>query len=225
MAYYEQSRLHTKLRFGVGRPEGPQSGYWTVKGVRRAGDLYIAYSDIRGDMFHISLHDNAEYWQLTVDHRDGRVERMQLSKPPPLRPGLNRAISLVSDPTPIDTPTPKKVHWDVNPALGTSRWFDVLIEEPFNGDHDFWPGKRSMGTELVGRVPLGEENTAVVVSREGVLPPDTIKFEDETLRDRLVEIAEDMEGTAVVCLFFQFEDGAWGARAGRVTQFHLNEAP
>ena len=73
-----------------------------------------------------------------------------------------------------------------------------------------------MGTDLVGRVPLGEENTAVVVTREGVLPPDTVRFSDEGTARRVVDLVEDPAGTTVACIFFQFEDDTWGARAGRV---------
>lgn len=225
MTYYERSQLHEKLRFGVGRSESSQSGYWTVKGVKRAADLYIAYSDIRGDMFHISLHDDAEHWQLTLDHLDGRTEHKKLSKPPPLGPGLNRAISLVADPAPVDTPTQKKVHWEAAPTSDTSRWFHVLMEEPFDGDYGSWPGQRSMGTKLVGRVRLGASSTAVVVTNEGALAPERIRLPDEEAKERFVELVGDPVGTTVLCIPFQMEDGTWGARAGRLAEVRRSNNP
>lgn len=155
-----------KIRFGLGEADGPRSGYWSVEASAR-GDVYVTYSDIRGDKSHVSLHADPEHWHVkVVTGEEETMHRLPLERPPELVPGYTRALQLRM-PSGLVTegrrPVLKRCNWVSAPSEPRFVSFDLFLERA-GANLSGWPGKNAMGTGFVGRMRLTDGGTAVVVS-------------------------------------------------------------
>lgn len=106
-----------------------------------------------------SLHESGDwrvafekdYFHSNVDWQEDRLID-QWPRPAELAPGFTLAYRIIVPravaTTPIESQADKKIHWIPSAPEGRAREIDVIITDsrrPVRG----WPGKESMGTELV----------------------------------------------------------------------------
>lgn len=167
------------VRFGVGSPTGLRSSIWRLWIEPAKGDIYIAARPI-GDEFKASLHQSGK-WRVayTEKHvagespvidpsRDRAVKKW--SRPPEFFPGLTHAFAIIIPCSEVvypahGRPTEGQVLWRPVPAAGHVTEFDVLVSTPACVVTD-WPGKRSMGTHLVGKLQFEAGDTVWIVAHE-----------------------------------------------------------
>jgi hypothetical protein len=168
------------IRFAVGSPNGPRGSIWRLWAKRN--DVYIAARDLGRD-FKASLHEFGGWREgLTAEHaakwgvpggQDRAVKLWQRHSE--FAPGMTLAFR-ISVPWSEVTPAPpladekRPIVWIPPPPVGAITAFTVLYLAPWVPVTG-WPGQRSMGTQLVGQVPLANGETVWVVVREEPLQP------------------------------------------------------
>jgi hypothetical protein len=156
-----------EIRFTVKADHG-SSPHWIVRVGATRSDVYVANSST-GSLFHVSLHEDPDHWHIKGQSRssgDSQDVWLRWERPTEFSPGFVRALDLTVTPAAIVTASDhnKQVVW--YPFSGPVRWvhFNVFLEHPLANRNDSWPGKRSMGTQLVGRLPMPSGWTVCVVA-------------------------------------------------------------
>lgn len=185
------------VRFAVGSPNGPRSSVWRVW-TGQDGSAYVSVRNIAGH-FKASLHparwriafaDLSEAQRIAVGRTptNRAIDLFPPSKE--LAPGIRRGFVIMVPTLGVRSPqgddvTRGEIHWLAPPpADGVVEITLVLTTAQTAG----WPGRRSMGTALVGRLPLPEDAVLWVVSRV-VQPPGSVI-------DRWTEILGSIAQTA-----------------------------
>lgn len=165
------------VRFAVGRPDGPRSGAWRVW-TERDGSLYIAARRI-ANSFKASLHpvgwriafsaQHADSAQSLVPRGTDRAVR-KFDRPAELAPGVTRAFSVLIPAAAALVPAyggseRGDIVWLPTPPADHVTEVSIILTNP-NTRTTGWPGKRGMGTSLVGRLHLANGESAWVVYRE-----------------------------------------------------------
>jgi hypothetical protein len=168
------------LRFGICDDRGHRAATWALsaQSSARKSDIYLACRSL-GGAFKMSLHDSGnwhiaytkEYFEMAVkgaipQHNDRFLEKW--SRPPETALGLTLAVRILTPAsavtTPIESTREKNVVWLQNAPTSKATEIDILISAPETRVTS-WPGKNSMGTELVGFLTLARGDTVWVVYR------------------------------------------------------------
>jgi hypothetical protein len=96
--------------------------------------------------------------------------------------------------------------------------FDVFIESE-GANFESWPGRTSMGTELLGRIPLAKGGTVCVVAH--VVPHEATSYQlpSPLTPDQVAAPREQIraaDGAARIALFGTADDGAPWMKNGPV---------
>ncbi len=135
----------------------------------------------------------------------------KFSPPSPVIPGLVRAFTLLvpaSEVQPLPGTVRRSVHWTPVPAVGQVVEFSLLLSEPgclVSG----WPGKRSMGTSLVGRLSLPDGRAAWVVSRVRLEASDERQAWDAWKRRALERLGTENVRQTRALSFGRAYNGSW----------------
>jgi len=148
-----------EIRFGA-TSGGLFSSNWTVRAAASRPEVYVAQRATGGFM-HISLHQDPDQWHMKVRLATGAVTK-EWPNPPPIGPGLTRALAIVITPAVVNRPGPPRPRVTWVEAV-PNKWleFNVLLEGA-NVAASTWPGQRSMNTSLVGRIPMGDGSRVCV---------------------------------------------------------------
>jgi hypothetical protein len=163
------------IRFAVGSPDGPRSSIWRVW-TERDGSVYLAVRKLAG-RFKASLHPRG--WRIAYASLSD-AQRLALGTPPTDRaidkflpspevaPGVRRGFVVLIPSLGISAPRDGEVangdiHW-LSPAPADHLVVEVslfLLAGPTEG----WPGRDSMGTQLLGSLPLQGDAAVWIVNR------------------------------------------------------------
>jgi hypothetical protein len=134
-------------------------------------------------------------------------------------PGFVRALDLTVTSSAIieRSDQRKQTYWYQFP--GPEHWvhFDLFLEHPFANRDDSWPGKRAMGTPLMGRLPLPSGWTVGVVADDEPGGTGQANFNTRGIRDlwRTRKQFLSSDG-AHVASFHRLRTGSIGIIHGRV---------
>jgi hypothetical protein len=174
-----------ELRFGA-TSGALFSSTWTVRAAANRPELYVAQRATGGFM-HISLHDDPDYWHMKVRLATGDVTKAW-PRPPPIGPGLTRALAIVVTPAVVDRPISTRRRQTTWIALVPNKWleFNLLIEDA-TVSTSTWPGQRAMGTSLVGRIAMSNGSRACVTVHpiEPVIGKSTFPTPSQAERRRI----------------------------------------
>lgn len=165
------------LRFGIADGAGHRAATWKLwtDGRGAKADLYLACRALGGHLkssLHASGQWHTAYSQKTFDAnvkevvpegKDRFIERWP--RPNPLAPGVVLAFRIVTPASSVRrpiTPSDAGVLWLPNAPKGKATEIDILIVAASNVVSG-WPGKRSMGTSLIGSLQLRGGETAWAV--------------------------------------------------------------
>jgi hypothetical protein len=208
-----------EMRFAV-RADHGCSPHWKVRVGATRSDVYVSKRST-GSIFHVSLHENPDHWHIKGRSRssgDSQEVWLRWDRPNEFAPGFVRALDLTVTPAVIDKPLGhrKQTYWYQFP--GPERWvqFNVWLEHPLANRDDSWPGKRAMGTQLVGRLPLSSGWTVCVVAHDEPGGTGQANFKTQGLRD-LWRTRKQLLGSngAQVASFHRLDDGSIGIIHGR----------
>lgn len=174
------------LRFGIADGAGHRAATWKLwtDGRGAKADLYLACRALGGHLkssLHASGQWHTAYSQKTFDAnvkevvpegKDRFIERWL--RPNPLVPGVVLAFRIVTPASSVRgpiTPSDAGVLWLPNAPEGKATEIDILIVAASTAVSG-WPGKRSMGTSLIGSIQLGGGETAWAVRRVIDIPKD-----------------------------------------------------
>jgi hypothetical protein len=170
------------LRFGVASPEhGLSAASWKLWTPKKKGDVYLAAREL-GSAVKLSIHESGR-WHFAYDpaffeskvpesarEPKGRFIK-KWTRPAPLVPGVTLVLRIIT-PWFALTPghsLPDKVRKIEPPSEGMAREvYLILVETPATVDG--WPGKNSMGTDLVGSYPISEDESIWAVHKEVECP-------------------------------------------------------
>jgi hypothetical protein len=154
------------LRFGIAYG-GRRSGCYRVRSGARRPEVFIERENTK-DVVHVSLHESGE-WHVKIND----VPVHEWFRPPESPPGYTRALVIIQTPacaTAAEPAHPDARGLDLLAGSDDAGHFDVFLERP-GANMQTWPGKRGMGTMLVGRLPLAQgQGTCCVVARRAPLP-------------------------------------------------------
>ena len=177
-------------RFGVRSHDMRISKVWRVWTLPRTGksDVYLTCGRLAG-IFKASLHQSGTWqvsftsqftekisdrgtWKKTSRHFDS------WQRPDEIGPGVTLALTILIPASELrkdenNTGVTKLVHWVAAPSVGLAVSFDILITKPETTVSD-WPGKRSMGTQLVARMSLAGNELLWVVHRVEVVSQEVL---------------------------------------------------
>ena len=164
--------------FAVGVPAGPRGTTWRVWPHKGKSDVYIGARAFAGDL-KVSLHESGRcHYAFSGDRYDETAERLGRAKPDrfvstwepvELSPGCSIAFRILvpgrelSD-VPYRDPKRGQVHWIPKPARDESAEISFFLTAPGTMVTG-WPGRRGMGTKLLGKHPLPNGNTLWCVYR------------------------------------------------------------
>jgi hypothetical protein len=166
------------IRFSVGDGQSRRAATWKCWTARGLGknDVYLACRELRGAL-KASLHQSGQ-WHVAFDgsflERNAVAEEWPTrfvttwDRPAELTRGLTLACRII---TPFATvsatmlPEPgSEIVWIPPPPEGHAAETVVIIATA-DASTDGWPGKRSMGTQFVGRLQLDNADTVWIVTR------------------------------------------------------------
>lgn len=193
------------VRFGIGSPTGARAPIWRVWATPGKDDLYLSGRSFAGDL-KVSLHGSGVWRLAFTEQHAQRVNSLvapgkdrlihRWSRPPEFAPGCTKAfviatpwLSLIDYPTAVQTK--KQIVWLSAPDDGwETQVFVILVRHGtlVNG----WPGSRSMGTSLVGRIVLPSETAWLVAHRIQVNDEDAGKLDGYT---KSVKVTHKSDGT------------------------------
>jgi hypothetical protein len=166
------------VRFGVGDGITRRATTWKCWAVRGTGrnDVYLANRHLRGAL-KASLHESGT-WQVGFNRRylDAHAPREEWptrivdkwDRPKELAPGVTLAYRILTPSASVNTtPTAderSRIVWIVPPPDGRAVEIALVLTAPTTVTTD-WPGRRSLGTSLVGHFTLDNGHTAWIVSR------------------------------------------------------------
>jgi hypothetical protein len=156
-----------EFRFGIGLGDGsPGAARWKMKTSATNQDVYVSGTSPRP--VYVSLHANGTWF---VRHRvkgvaDKRIVRYL--RPKPVVPGLTRAVSIMAHGSWGSSPSRAEdaddaIAWVIPPPGDVLVCFDVFLEDRGEAEKG-WPGGESMGTQMIGRLPLPRGGTVCVVA-------------------------------------------------------------
>ena len=168
----------TSVRFAVINDAGKRAATWKCWSPSGVGkhDVYLACREL-GGFLKASLHQSNQ-WHIAyrsgfleanlpdpvIDPPNRFIDKWQ--RPKEIAPGITLAFRIVTPfsaaTTPITKPESQKIKWIPNAPIGKATEIDVLITKS-NTVISSWPGKRSMGTKLVGSMPLESGETVWIV--------------------------------------------------------------
>jgi hypothetical protein len=171
----------SELRFGVSDGAGKRGATWKLSVGKAAPDVYLACRALQGTL-KISLHASGE-WRIAYLERAhkklvdglpgdrGRVIR-EWPRPREFAFGSTLAFRIITPwsviTSDIDPKQDKSVRWITKAARGKAIEIDIIITK--TQQPSGWPGQRSMGTALLGSLPLSSGETVWVVSWEVPMP-------------------------------------------------------
>jgi hypothetical protein len=176
------SSRRATVRFAVGDPTGPQSSVWRLW--TRGNDVYISLRDLTKAK-KVSLHSSGRWrnaW--TTEHvakgspfvapgQDRATDKWD--RPPEFSPGVTRAFDIVVPASEVtnpkvpdaDTLSGKKIVWVTPPPRDYATHFTVLFTTAeVTAATSGWPGRRSMGTQLIWKAELPNRETVWLVALE-----------------------------------------------------------
>ena len=168
------------LRFGISNGVGLRAATWKLWTQRATNksDVYLACRSLGGSI-KASLHESGQwhvaYSKKTFEERvQGAIPRFAnrfvetWPRPPELAPGITLAYRIVTPSTAVTTPFEpanfSTVCWIPNAAQGFATEIDIFLLRPGTPVTD-WPGRRSMGTSLIGSLEIENGETAWAVYR------------------------------------------------------------
>ena len=173
------------IRFGVGDGRACRGATWKCCTTRAAGksDVYLACRELGGAL-KASFHESGN-WQIAFDDRFLRTHTDYPStrwntrfvskwpRPRSIAPGTTLAFRILT-PRAAVCPKPSAregsgIVWIAPPPNGKAVEVDVIITSPSTRSSS-WPGKRAMGTQLVGRLETASGETVWVVHRLTEMP-------------------------------------------------------
>ncbi len=157
------------VRFGilVGRT---RARCWRVRSGARRPEVFIEREGLERAV-HLSLHESGD-WHMKVAGKKAR----EWSRPEEFHAGYTRAAVIVQPPAIAALATaapPNAVMVALEERSDDAAQFNVFLERP-GANPGTWPGMRSMGTELIARLPLaGESGTVCVVVHRAAIAGGT----------------------------------------------------
>ncbi len=166
------------LRFGIHDGAGRRAATWKLWTEAAGGksEVYLACRSLGGTL-KASLHESGK-WHIAYsrdafeEHVKGAIPKFEdryiekWPRPSEFAPGITLAFRIV---TPwsavthiIEDTNSKRVTWLPNAPERKATEIDILMTKPtipVTG----WPGKRSMGTSLIGSIPLESGETVWAV--------------------------------------------------------------
>jgi hypothetical protein len=166
------------LRFGVRDDAGHRAATWKLwtETSGRRSEIYLACREL--GTLKTSFHESGAwhvayskaFFEGDVMDTGPRQDRFleKWPRPTEIAPGLTLAFRIVTSPyavtTDIEAASPKDIIWLPKASGSQSTSIAILISK-LSTSTDGWPGQRSMGTSLIGSIPLmnGETVWAVYV--------------------------------------------------------------
>jgi hypothetical protein len=205
-----------KLRFGIGRADGePGGSFWQLRASASEQDIYIEESSTK-EFSHVSLHASGQWHTKITDRVNDTTTKAIVHRPDEQWPGLTWAFHL-SAPSSwgrrssrhITLPDVRWVYMDDDAHI----FFDVFIDERDVVD-DKWPGYSTMGTHLVGRVPLAKGGSVVVVCHATDEPVTVTIPRNPENEENMRRIAQIRGGDIRACFHGSNDKGAIVFRYG-----------
>lgn len=168
------------VRFGVGSSESLHGATWKLWTETSGGhsEIYLACRALGGEL-KVSLHQSGK-WHVAFDANtfedkvEGSVPSLtsrfveKWPQPPEIAEGVTLAFRIVTPETAVSSNSkvknPNKVIWVAPPSKAKAIEIYILITAPHAKIPD-WPGKDSVGTELIGSFQLNNGNTVWAVSK------------------------------------------------------------
>jgi hypothetical protein len=166
------------LRFGIHDGAGRRAATWKLWTEVGGGksEVYLSCRSLGGTL-KASLHESGK-WHIAYSQRafedyvkgaipkfrDRYIEKWP--RPSELAPGITLAFRIVTPwsavTKPIEGSNVKGVTWLPNAPEQKATEIDILLTKPTTPVTG-WPGKRSMGTSLIGSIPLENGETVWAV--------------------------------------------------------------
>jgi hypothetical protein len=168
------------IRFGVGSTGSLHSTRWKLWTETSGGnsEIYLACRALGGEL-KASMHQSGN-WHIAFSESTykNKVEGAVLSltnrftdkwpRPPEIAEGTTLAFRIVTPETAVSSNSEvkncKKVKWVTSPPQTKAIEIYIVITRPYAKLPE-WPGKNSMGTELIGSFQLNNGNTVWAVSK------------------------------------------------------------
>jgi hypothetical protein len=162
------------LRFGIHDDAGRRAATWKLWTETSAGrsEAYLTCRSLGGTL-KTSLHESGK-WHIAYSQRTfeeyvkGAIPKFEdryiekWPRPSDIAPGITLAFRIVTPWSAVTTPVKggrfKGVTWLPKAPESKAIEIDVLITKPTT-QVTGWPGKRSMGTSLIGSFPLENGET------------------------------------------------------------------
>jgi hypothetical protein len=186
-----------KVRFAVGKPDGPRSNVyrlWTTK-----NDVYLSVRALTG-VQRISLHGSGKWRSaFTEDHvakgspfvppgKDRAYDKW--NRPPEFVPGITLAFNILVPTSEVTMPPHLKANatlrgtdivWVPPASEGCATHFTVLFTsaEVTATTLPGWPGRNSMGTRLILMAPLPNTECVWLVAYEQPIPQEQKQMIEE----------------------------------------------
>ncbi len=174
------------IRFAVGKPHGARSATWRVWKHRTSDDVYVAARRIAGQ-FKVSLHkDGTWLWGFSREQVEGPgsvkppdAPRQRRFTPTETGPGLIRAVTVFVPSSEVVVPSYGgseygPIYWFPTPVDGRMACFTVSFTSP-GTPVTGWPGRRGMGTNLVGSFELSTAWRGWVTVHEDEVPEESAR--------------------------------------------------
>lgn len=211
------------LRFGIHDGAGNRASTWKIWTEVGGGnsEIYLTNRSLGGTL-KASLHQSGNwhiaYSQKTFEEqvkgaipkfKDRFVEKWP--RPQEIARGITLAFRIVTPYSAVinskNTGKYGKVKWIDNAPEPRATEIDVIITEP-SGKVSGWPGKRSMGTSLIGSIQL-ENGETVWVVHWIIDMPDLSKVEKGIVRFFKGKSSKDLKSEGLRALVFGTEpDGS-----------------
>lgn len=183
------------LLFGVAGSNGTYSRAWRLVSVADKPELYLVPLGLDRFM-HASYHPGGR-WHFTVKVQ-GKTHRSQIAGAD-LAPGFAHLFRIQVPPASYyrDRPDEAVMWLDQPPG---DRWLLIeLVHELPGANRDSWPGKNH-GSALVGRVPVADGSSIVVVAHDEEPGPESGQFsvpDDEQIARARAVPPENLRGLLV----------------------------
>jgi len=179
------SSKHT-IRFAAGTADGSRSSVYSVwaqdarSGRATRSDVYVAARNLGGST-KVSLHQDGN-WESSLTSefvrrnvrlpgwtRSGSRHAERWRRPAEFHPGFTLAFAVRFPgselrPFSLGDLEPTRVAWLPAPSANSFMQITLLLARAYSGDG--WPGKNSMGTQLLDRIPLLSGETLFLVHHE-----------------------------------------------------------
>ncbi|MGA2240318.1 MAG: hypothetical protein ABSH06_27130 [Thermodesulfobacteriota bacterium] len=166
------------LRFGIHDSAGRRAATWKLwtESAGRKSEVYLSCRSLGGAL-KASLHESGK-WHIAYSQRafekdvKGAISKFRdryiekWPRPSELAPGITLAFRIVTPWSAVTNLTEgssiKGVIWLPNAPEQKATEIDILLTKPTTPVTG-WPGKRSMGTSLIGSIPLENGETVWAV--------------------------------------------------------------